>query len=37
VLAKQVLYHLSHFASPFALLILEMGSHELFAQAGLES
>jgi hypothetical protein len=36
MLAKQVLYCLSHTSSPFALVILEMGSLELFAQAGLE-
>jgi hypothetical protein len=33
---KQVLYHLSHTSSSFALVILEMGSWELFAWAGLE-
>jgi hypothetical protein len=33
---KQVLYCLSHISSPFfALVILKMGSQELFAQAGL--
>jgi hypothetical protein len=36
VLAKQVLYHLSHTSSlVFALVVLEMGSHKLFAWAGL--
>jgi hypothetical protein len=42
MLAKQALYHLSHssssgyFAGFFALVILEMGSLELFAWTGLE-
>jgi hypothetical protein len=36
LLAKQALYCLSHTSSPFALVILEMGSHELFVWAGLE-
>jgi hypothetical protein len=35
-LAKQVLYHFSQTSSPFALVILEMGSHKLFAVTGLE-
>jgi hypothetical protein len=36
VLAKQALYYLSHTSSPFFLVILEMGSWELFVWAGLE-
>jgi hypothetical protein len=36
VFAKKVLYHLSHTSIHFALVILNMGSGELFAQAGLE-
>jgi hypothetical protein len=36
-LAKQKLYRLSHTSSPsFAVVILEIGSHELFDQAGLK-
>jgi hypothetical protein len=36
-LAKQALYHLSHTSNfHFALVILEMGSHELFVLAGVE-
>jgi hypothetical protein len=34
--AKQALYCLSHTSVHFALVILETGSYELFAQAGLE-
>jgi hypothetical protein len=34
MLARQVLYHLSH--SHFVLNIFEIGSLELFAQAGFE-
>jgi hypothetical protein len=37
MLAKQVLHHLSHLPVHFAVVILEMGSPECFAQAGLES
>jgi hypothetical protein len=36
MLEKQVLYHLRDTPVHFALLILEMGSHELFVLAGLE-
>jgi hypothetical protein len=39
MLAKQALYHMSHkmnWRVHFALVILEMGFHELFAQDGLE-
>jgi hypothetical protein len=34
---KQVLYHLSHTSSPFYSGYFGMESHELFAQAGLNS
>jgi hypothetical protein len=34
-LAKQVLYHLSHSTSPFALVIFWIGSH-VYTQAGLD-
>jgi hypothetical protein len=33
VLAKQEFYYLSHISSPFVLVILDMGSLKLFAQA----
>jgi hypothetical protein len=36
VFAKQMLYHLSNTSSPLAVFILELGSCELFAWAGLE-
>jgi hypothetical protein len=36
MLAKQVLDHLSQPPTHFALVILEMRSHELFAQTGPE-
>jgi hypothetical protein len=38
MLAKQALYHLCHTSSPFLLIlvILEIRSHKLFAQAGLK-
>jgi hypothetical protein len=36
VLIKQALVCLNHTSSPFALVVLEMGSGKLFAQAGLE-
>jgi hypothetical protein len=35
MLANQALYSLSHTSSPFALVILELGSCELFAPADL--
>jgi hypothetical protein len=35
-LAKQVLYWLSRTSSPFALVILEVGSHKLFVQVELK-
>jgi hypothetical protein len=37
MLEKQMSYHLSHIPVHFALVILEMGSCELLAQAGLEA
>jgi hypothetical protein len=36
MLAKWALYRLSQHQLHFALVIFEMASHELFAQAGLE-
>jgi hypothetical protein len=36
VLIKQAIYSLSHTSSPFYSGYLEMGSQELFAQAGFE-
>jgi hypothetical protein len=37
MLAKQVLYHLSHSTSPVLCWVFFRGSHELFARAGFES
>jgi hypothetical protein len=36
MLVKQAFNHLSHIPVHFAVVILQMGSSELFTQAGLE-
>jgi hypothetical protein len=36
MLARQILYHLSHIPSPFGLVILGMGPH-IYAGGGLDS